>query len=117
MNDFDVTAKRFPRWGELKNETKFVNDLENIRVELLMSPSLDELLDITAPVLLATWDKNARHLNPELNKAELCNVSYEEKMKLFYRAMRGGFLPAFKEYFNLEGVSLHSSTLKFTPHS
>jgi hypothetical protein len=111
MNDFDVKAKRFPRWENLENKCQFVNDLENIRVELLMAPSLDELLDITAPVLLATWDKNARHLNLELNKTELCNVSYEEKMKLFYRSLRGGFLPAFKEYFNIvvlfDGLTFH----------
>ena len=109
--DFNVNDRRFPRWNNLENKTTFVNDLKNIKVELLYAPSLDELLDITAPVLLATWDKCARHKDPSLNKAELCNVSYEEKMKLFYRSMRGGFLPAFKEYFNIvamfDGISFH----------
>lgn len=114
---FDVKAKRFPRWGELKNETTFVNDLENINVELMMAPSLDELLDITAPVLLATWDKNARHLDPARNKTELCEVTQEEKMKLFYRAMRGGFLPAFKEFINFtvmfDGITFHDCSHLF----
>ena len=114
---FDVKAKRFPRWGELKNETTFVNDLENINVELMMAPSLDELLDITAPVLLATWDKNARHLDSTRNKTELCEVTQEEKMKLFYRAMRGGFLPAFKEFINFtvmfDGITFHDCSHLF----
>ena len=109
--EFNVNDKRFPRWNNLENKTTFVNDLENIKVELLMAPELDDLLDITAPVLLATWDKCARHKDSSLNKAELCDVSYEEKMKLFYRSMRGGFLPAFKEYFNIvamfDGITFH----------
>ena len=59
--DFNVNDRRFPRWNNLENKTTFVNDLKNIKVELLYAPSLDELLDITAPVLLATWAKCARH--------------------------------------------------------
>lgn len=108
---FNVQDKRFPRWNNLENKTTFVNDLENIKVEILMAPTLDQLLDMTAPVLLATWDKCARHKDSSLNKCELPEVPYEEKMKLFYRAMRGGFLPAFKEYFNIvvmfDGISFH----------
>lgn len=111
MSEFNVTDRRFPKWNHLEPNNPIVNDLENIKVELLMAPSLEELLDITAPVLLATWDKCARHLDSSLNKTELCEISYEEKMKLFYRAMRGGFLPAFKEYLNIvvmfDGLSFH----------
>lgn len=115
--DFNVKEKRFPRWNNLKPENKIVNDLENINVEILMAPDLDELLDMTPSVLLATWDKSARHLDNTLNKSELCNISKEEKLKLFYRSMRGGFLPAFKEYFNLvvmfDGISFHDCSHLF----
>lgn len=111
MSEFNVLDRRFPRWDKLEPNNAIVNDLENITVEILMAPSLDELLDMTAPVLLATWDTCARHKDSSLNKKELCDISYEEKMKLFYRAMRGGFLPAFKEYFNIvamfDGITFH----------
>lgn len=109
--EFNVKDRRFPRWENLEPKNEFTNDLENIKVELLMAPELDEILNMTAPVLLATWDKCARHLNDDENKSELCTVSKEEKMKLLYRAMRGGFLPAFKEYINFvvlfDGISFH----------
>ena len=47
MSEFNVNDRRFPRWNNLENKTTFVNDLENIKVELLMAPELDDLLDIT----------------------------------------------------------------------
>ena len=41
---FNVKDRRFPKWENIKPDFKFVNDLENIDVELLSAPSLDEIL-------------------------------------------------------------------------
>ena len=111
---FNVTDKRFPKWKDIVPENKFVNDLENIDVELLSAPTIDELLNMSTGCLLSTWDECGRHKDYKRNKAKLNYVDKEEAMKLFYRACRGGFLPAFLETVNIvvlfDGINWHDVT-------
>lgn len=111
---FNVKDKRFPKWENIELDFKFVNDLENIDVELLSAPSLDEILNMSTGCLLSTWDPCGRHLDSNRNKAEVSEVDKEEAMKLFYRACRGGFLPAFLETVNIvvlfDGINWHDVT-------
>lgn len=111
---FNVKDKRFPKWENIEPDFKFVNDLENIDVELLSAPSLDEILNMSTGCLLSTWDPCGRHLDSDRNKAEVPEVDKEEAMKLFYRACKGGFLPAFLETVNIivlfDGINWHDVT-------
>ena len=111
---FNVKDKRFPKWENVEPDFKFVNDLENIDVELLSAPSLDEILNMSTGCLLSTWDPCGRHLDSNRNKAEVSEIDKEEAMKLFYRACRGGFLPAFLETVNIvvlfDGINWHDVT-------
>lgn len=111
---FNVKDKRFPKWENIEPDFKFVNDLENIDVELLSAPSLDEILNMSTGCLLSTWDPCGRHLDSNRNKAEVSEVDKEEAMKLFYRACKGGFLPAFLETVNIvvlfDGINWHDVT-------
>ena len=111
---FNVKDKRFPKWENVEPDFKFVNDLENIDVELLSAPSLDEILNMSTGCLLSTWDPCGRHLDSNRNKAEVSEVDKEEAMKIFYRACRGGFLPAFLETVNIvvlfDGINWHDVT-------
>ena len=111
---FNVKDKRFPNWENIEPDFKFVNDLENIDVELLSAPSLDEILNMSTGCLLSTWDPCGRHLDSNKNKAEVPEVDKEEAMKLFYRACKGGFLPAFLETVNIvvlfDGINWHDVT-------
>lgn len=111
---FNVSDKRFPKWENIEPNFNFVNDLENIDVELLSAPSLDEILNMSTGCLLSTWDPCGRHLDSNRNKAEVSEVDKEEAMKLFYRACKGGFLPAFLETVNIvvlfDGINWHDVT-------
>lgn len=111
---FNVKDKRFPKWENIEPDFKFVNDLENIDVELLSAPSLEEILNMSTGCLLSTWDPCGRHLDSNRNKAEVSEVDKEEAMKLFYRACKGGFLPAFLETVNIivlfDGINWHDVT-------
>lgn len=111
---FDVKEKRFPKWNVIEPDFEFVNDLENIKVELQDAPDLKDILKWVPGVLLSTWDKCGRHLNPKDNKVELDEVDEETSLKLFYRACRGGFLPAFLENINIivlfDGINWHDVT-------
>lgn len=111
---FNVKDKRFPKWENVEPDFKFVNDLENIDVELLSAPSLEEILNMSTGCLLSTWDPCGRHLDSNRNKAEVSEVDKEEAMKLFYRACKGGFLPAFLETVNIvvlfDGINWHDVT-------
>ena len=111
---FNVNDKRFPKWKNVEPDFKFVNDLENIDVELLSAPSLEEILNMSTGCLLSTWDPCGRHLDSSRNKAEVSEVDKEEAMKLFYRACKGGFLPAFLETVNIvvlfDGINWHDVT-------
>ena len=111
---FNVKDKRFPKWENIEPDFKFVNDLENIDVELLSAPSLDEILNMSTGCLLSTWDPCGRHSDSNRNKAEVSEVDKEEAMKLFYRACKGGFLPAFLETVNIvvlfDGINWHDVT-------
>lgn len=111
---FNVRDKRFPKWDNIEPNFKFVNDLENIHVELQSAPDLDDIVKWVPGVLLSTWDKCGRHLDKEDNKTELEEVDKEEAIKLFYRACKGGFLPAFLENINIivlfDGINWHDVT-------
>lgn len=111
---FNVKDKRFPKWNNIEPNFKFVNDLENIHVELQSAPDLDEILRWVPGVLLSTWDKCGRRLHAEDNKCELEEVDKLEALKLFYRACKGGFLPAFLENINIialfDGINWHDVT-------
>ena len=111
---FNVKDRRFHKWENIKPDFKFVNDLENIDVELLSAPSIDEILSMSTGCLLSTWDPSGRHKDPSKDKAPNPIVDKEEAMKLFYRACKGGFLPAFLETINIvvlfDGINWHDVT-------
>lgn len=114
MEKFNVKDKRFPKWENIKPDFKFVNDLENIKVELQYAPSIDEILKFAPGILLATWDASGRHNNPSEDKAPNYSVDKEEALKLFYRACKGGFLPASLETIDIvvlfDGINWHDVT-------
>ena len=111
---FNVKDKRFPKWENVKPDFKFVNDLENIDVELIMAPELDAILEMVPGVLMSTWDTSGRHKDSSRDKQPNPTIDKEEAMKLFYRACRGGFLPAFLETIDIvvlfDGINWHDVT-------
>lgn len=114
MEKFNVKERRFPKWENIKPDFKFVNDLENIDVELIMAPELDAILDMVPGVLMSTWDPSGRHKDSSRDKQPNPIIDKEEAMKLFYRACRGGFLPAFLETIDIvvlfDGINWHDVT-------
>lgn len=114
MTKFNVKDRRFPKWENIKPDFKFVNDLENIDVELIMAPEIDAILEMVPGVLMSTWDPSGRHKDSSRDKQPNPEIDKEEAMKLFYRACRGGFLPAFLETIDIvvlfDGINWHDVT-------
>ena len=111
---FNVKDRRFPKWNDIKPDFKFVNDLENIKVELQYAPELDQILNYSTGFLLSTWDRSGRHINKEDNYKDIPEVDRETAIKLLYRALKGKFLPTFLETirftFLLDGITMHEVT-------
>lgn len=108
---FNIKDRRFPKWNKIEPNFKYVNDLENIDVELLSAPDLDEILKFSTGIVQATWDKAGRHLDSSRDKEENYEFDREEAIKHFVTACRGGYLPASLETINLvvlfDGINWH----------
>lgn len=114
MKEFNVNEKRFPKFKDVKPEHTFVNDLENISVEIQSMPTVEDIAKYAPGFILSTWDKCGRHLDSSKDKQELAKVSKEDAIKLIYRALKGKFLPTFLESIKMtvliDGLTMHSVT-------
>lgn len=119
MSKFNITDKRFPKWDNLEQDHKFVGMLEAIDIKLISSPTINDVLKYSTGFLLSTWDRNASYLNGNTEpgvryESQDDKISYEDEIRLMYRAFQGKFLPTFMESIKLtflfNGVNTHDVT-------
>lgn len=88
-----------------KQETKFVNNLDSIKITLIDAPSLEELMNYLPEFTRATW-------NDEIDSTKFLNE--KERLALVKDAFFGRTLPTAQETINLmwkiEGISLQEVT-------
>ena len=108
MNNFNVKDYKVERekiGGNIKWSGKIVDDLKNIKVEILSAPSMNELRKYVPNWVMATWTKSAK---------ELENISEEDADKFIYRAMSGKFIPSVLSSINInvliDGTESHYGT-------
>lgn len=101
----DLNPVKLPmeqKWGK-KPETKFVNNLDAIHVELVDAPSIEQLMHYIPPFVTATW-----------NDDPLKHVSKSEQAKAVYDALHFKTLPTALETigltFLISGISLQEVT-------
>lgn len=104
-----IKARKFPMEIKFGKEphTEFVNNLENIKVELLGAQDYENLKEFCIPFAISTWADKPQDTYKELKGKKITDLIM---YKIFTRQLYPGTLDTIRLNFRIAGVSIQDMT-------